>query len=237
MIRPLYIKLKNFCSFGNKLTHIDFPDEGESMLIMGDIGSGKSSILHALAYNVTGKKIGADTLINTINKKCMYTEVGWQIPGMSKPLVIKRGMKPALFEITGVDGTIQKELKKELSKKIHITDPQVLLNLCLLSAAKSLPFFSLKKQERLSFLRNFVDTTTLDHLSEEAKNINLKVGKSKNILDGEVNTIQSQLNDISFTLKNRQTVVSSEVITLSEEARASLEDSYHLNKELEKAVV
>ncbi len=227
MIRPLYIKLRNFCSFGNKLTHIDFPDPGKSMLIMGPIGSGKSSILHALAYNVTGKKIGGETLVNNINKKGMYTEVAWDIPGTKEPLIIKRGMKPALFEVTGLQGTIQKEMAPELEKKLHITDPQVLLNLCLLSAAKSLPFFSLKKQERLSFLRNFVDTARLDSLAEEAKNINLKVNKSKNILEGETTTIRSQLNSIDIKIRNRQTIDPSSVECLDEVNRTVLEDQLH----------
>ena len=224
MIRPIYIKLKNFCSFGNKLVHIDFPKPGEHMLIKGDVGSGKSTIVTALAYNLSGKKIDGSTIVNTVNKKGLYTEVAWSIPGLDKPLIIKRGMKPSIFDISGVPGTLQKELKRELDQKIHITDPQVLLNLCLLSTSKSLPFFSLKKQERLNFLRNFVDTSTLDDLSEKAKNINLEVNKTKSILFGEVDTISKQLTSIEEKLASKLTIDVSDIELMPIDDRTHLED-------------
>jgi DNA repair exonuclease SbcCD ATPase subunit len=199
--------------------HIDFPGPGEKMLIRGSIGSGKTSIITALAYNISGKKIGGTNIINTINKKGLYTEVAWVVPGLKDPLVIKRGMKPSVFEISGVDKALQKELKKELDKRIHITDPQVLLNLCLLSTSKSLPFFSLKKQERLNFLRNFVDTTKLDSLSDKAKTINLDISKTRNVLRGEVDTIAAQLTNIRTKLENRLTIDIDSIETLDPETR------------------
>jgi len=224
-IRPLYIKFRNFCSFGNKLVTVEFPGPGEKMLIKGPIGSGKSSLITALAYNISGKKIGGTNIVNSINKKGLYTEVAWLVPGLDDPLIIKRGMKPSIFEISGVSKTLQKELKKELDKRIHITDPQVLLNLCMLSTAKSLPFFSLKKQERLNFLRNFVDTTTLDDLSEKAKAINLDVNKTKNVLAGEVDTIASQLASIKQKLESKLTIDVSDIEILTDADRARYEEA------------
>jgi DNA repair exonuclease SbcCD ATPase subunit len=228
MIRPLYIELKNFCSFGNKLVHIDFPGPGEKMLIRGSVGSGKTSIITALAYNISGKKIGGTNIVNTINKKGLYTEVAWVVPGLDDPLIIKRGMKPSIFEISGVSKTLQKELKKELDKRIHITDPQVLLNLCLLSTSKSLPFFSLKKQERLNFLRNFVDTTKLDDLSEKAKTINLDINKTRNVLQGEVDTISTQLTSIKTKLENRLTIDAEKIEVLDPKTRCHYEEAIEL---------
>lgn len=227
MIRPLYIKLRNFGSFGNKTTHIDFPGPGEAMLIMGVVGAGKSSIFNALSYNVTGKKTGSNTLINSINQRDMYTEVGWHVPGLDKPLIIKRGMKPSLLSIEGVPnviGTIQKELDPIIAKYIPITDPQVLLNLCLLSATKSLPFFDLKKQERLSFLRNFVDTEKLDFLSEKAKTINLKLDRSSSSLEGEIKTITEQLAEINTKIDNWVVVDINSITVLPDTERKKLEE-------------
>lgn len=236
-IYPIRMKWKNFKSYGNRLTELELPKPGENMLIQGEIGSGKSALAEILIYNLTGKKIGSNSLVNSINKKGMYTQVEWYVPGLSELLTIERGQKPAMFKIKGIPGTIQKELNIELEKRIPLTDPQLLLNLCVLSSSKSLPFFSLKKQERLNFLRNFVDTTQLDKLSEEAKNINLQVNKSKNILEGEVSTIRSQAEDISSTLANRQTVDPTTIKTLSDEARLLLEGVLDQNKELESVIV
>ena len=178
---PLYIEIRNLKSFGNKLIHIDLPGPGESMLIHGKVGSGKSAILDGLIYNLTGKKIGSRTIINTVNKKNLYTKVAWHVPGRPEPVVIERGQKPALFKVKGLKGTLQKEKMMELAQLVPITDPQLLLNLCVLSASKSLPFFNLKKQQRLEFLRNFVDATELDARAEDAKNLNLQATRDINI--------------------------------------------------------
>jgi len=215
------------------MTHIDLPGPGEKMLIMGDVGSGKSSIIHALLYNLSGKKVSSDAhIVNTINKKQLYTEVAWILPGMKDPLIIKRGMKPAVFEVTGIKGALQKELKEELSKKIHITDMQVLLNTCVLSISKSLPFFSLKKQDRLNFLRNFVDTSRLDELSEKAKDINLDVNRKRGILGGEVTTIESQLGNIKDKLSSKLTINTDDIDVLSKEDEAKLNDNYEKAQEI-----
>jgi len=224
MIRPLYLKMRNFSSFGNREVHIDFPGPGETMLIMGDIGSGKSSILHALAYNATGKKVGQETIVNTINQKDMRTEVAWSVPGLEKPLIIKRGMKPSSFEVTGIDGTLQKEVAGQLEKKLPITDPQVMLNLCLLSATKSLPFFDLKKQDRLQFLRNFVDTTKLDKLSDKAKDINLKVDRKTDTLRSEIESLKEQISDIQKSIDSKMSSKSDDIPILSEDERKALDE-------------
>ena len=125
-IRPLYVIIRNFCSFGNQPTRIDLPGPGETMLIQGPIGSGKSNIINALFWNVTGRKHKKGTIVNTVNQGEVMVESGWHIPGLSEPLVIKRGTKPAHLSVTGIPGTLQRGVQEVLDEKFGLTDPQVL---------------------------------------------------------------------------------------------------------------
>ena len=232
MIRPIYVELQNFCSFGNKKTKIDFPGPGQKMLIMGDIGSGKSSIINALLYSIATKRIDSSTLVNTINKKNMLVTAAWHIDTMDKPLVIRRGMKPPKFEIEGVDRSLQAETKRHLSEKIHITDPQVLLNLCALSISKSLPFFELKKQDRLNFLRNFVDASRLDELTEMSKEIHLSANKEVIKNTSTLDVLREQLSEVETKLQSIPEEV--DIETLSDEELNELESLITTTEEKEQ---
>lgn len=192
------------------------------MLIFGDIGSGKSSIIQALLYSIATKKLDSGTLVNTINKKNMLVKAAWHVDSMKDPMVIHRGMKPAKFEIEGVEQSLQAEMKKTLSEKIHITDPQVLLNLCALSISKSLPFFELKKQDRLDFLRNFVDTSRLDELADEARAINIATNKDVISHTSTLEVLRKQLIDIERKLDD--VPPPPDVKTLSDEELHELHD-------------
>ena len=93
------IRWKNFLSTGNVFTEISL-NQQTNTLIVGENGAGKSTILDALSFSLYGKpfrKINKPQLINTINGKGLEVELEFSI-GKRKYLV-KRGMKPALFEI------------------------------------------------------------------------------------------------------------------------------------------
>ena len=65
------IKWKNFISYGNHWTEVNL-NQNKSSLIIGENGSGKSSILDALSYGLYGKpfrKVTTNQLINSINDR------------------------------------------------------------------------------------------------------------------------------------------------------------------------
>ncbi|NCA95506.1 MAG: hypothetical protein EOM74_00840 [Methanomicrobia archaeon] len=67
------LSIKNFRSFGNYETVINFSDAPTLSLIVGNNGAGKSSILEALTYCLYGKldKINKKDLPNKYNKNCL----------------------------------------------------------------------------------------------------------------------------------------------------------------------
>ena len=93
------VKWKNFLSTGNTPIEIKL-NVSPSTLIIGDNGSGKSTVLDALTFGLFGKpfrRIKKDQLVNSVNGRGCEVEVNFTV-GKSKFKVV-RGMKTTRFEI------------------------------------------------------------------------------------------------------------------------------------------
>ena len=93
------LRWKNFLSTGNLFTEIEL-NKSINTLIVGENGSGKSTILDALSFALFGKpfrKVNKPQLINSITKKDMMVEIFFSIGQNNYKIV--RGMKPAIFEV------------------------------------------------------------------------------------------------------------------------------------------
>ncbi len=118
MITFKKLRWKNFLSTGTQFTEIDFTAYNTN-LIVGTNGAGKSTFLDALTFalfNKAFRPIKKQQLINTSNERDCLVEVEFSIN--SREYVIRRGIKPNLFDIE-VDGTVlNKEADEESVKEI-----------------------------------------------------------------------------------------------------------------------
>jgi len=81
MILFKYIRWKNILSTGNSWTEIKL-NKSKSTLIVGENGSGKSTILDALSWSLYGKafrKVNKVQMINSINGKGAEVQVEFTI--------------------------------------------------------------------------------------------------------------------------------------------------------------
>ena len=112
------IKWKNFLSTGNQWTKIDF-EKSNTNLIIGTNGSGKSTLLDALTFvlfNKPFRKINKPQLVNSTNERDCLVEIEFQLNG--KEYLIRRGIKPNIFDIE-VDGALlHKEADDRSNQKI-----------------------------------------------------------------------------------------------------------------------
>ena len=93
------VRWKNFLSTGNQYSEINFQSHATT-LIVGDNGTGKSTVLDALTFSLFGKpfrKINKSQLINATNEKDCSVEVDFSIGTISWN--VSRGIKPNTFEI------------------------------------------------------------------------------------------------------------------------------------------
>ena len=79
MILFRYVRWKNLLSTGNYFTEIKLSNDANT-LVVGENGSGKSTMLDALCFALFGKAfrtINKPQLINSINQKdCVVEEIG-----------------------------------------------------------------------------------------------------------------------------------------------------------------
>ena len=116
MIHFKNIRWKNFLSTGNQFTEVTL-DKTPTTLIVGENGSGKSTILDALTFSLFGKpfrRVNKGQLVNSVNNGGTLTEVEFAIG--SKRYMVRRGIKKNIFEIF-VDG-------KKLNQDAKIADQQ-----------------------------------------------------------------------------------------------------------------
>ena len=81
MIKFEKIRWKNFLSTGNIFTEIDLI-QNKTNLIVGNNGTGKSTILDALTfalYNKAFRKISRSQLVNTVNERDAVVEIEFSI--------------------------------------------------------------------------------------------------------------------------------------------------------------
>ena len=93
MIHFNNIRWKNLLSTGNQFTEIQL-DKNPSTLIIGENGSGKSTILDALTFALFGKpfrRVNKPQLVNSVNNGGTIAEIEFTIG--SKDYKIRRGIK------------------------------------------------------------------------------------------------------------------------------------------------
>jgi DNA repair exonuclease SbcCD ATPase subunit len=156
------ISWKNFLSTGNNFTHIDLC-RNNTTLIVGENGSGKSTMLDALSFALYGKpfrKINKPQLMNTINNKNMMVEVEFESSG--KQYKIIRGMKPTVFEIYQ-NGTLvnqnaeMKEYQETLEKHILKLNHKSFSQIVILGSASFTPFMQLPAAHRREVIEDLLD--------------------------------------------------------------------------------
>ena len=162
MIEFKKIRWKNFLSTGNNFTELDL-DSHNTTLIIGENGSGKSTFLDALTYGLFSKpfrKINKNQIINSVNNKACLVEVEFRIG--SRNYLVRRGMKPVVFEIY-VDNELinqdskAKDYQERLEKHILKLTFKSFTQIILLGSSSFLPFMKLPAAHRREVIEDLLD--------------------------------------------------------------------------------
>ena len=199
MINFTAVRYKNFLSTGNNWTEINL-NNSKHTLVVGQNGSGKSTMLDAISFALFGKahrNINKPQLVNSINDKKCEVEVEFTIG--SKNYRVSRGLKPGKFEIY-VDGTLlnqnshnkeyQKVLEQNILKLTHKTFHQVVV----LGSSSFTPFMQLSAFNRREVIEDLLDIGVFSKMNALLKERNsvLKEKINQAYHDIEINETKTE---------------------------------------------
>lgn len=182
MIRFKKVKYKNFLSTGNIPTEIQL-DNHKNTLIIGENGAGKSTVLEAISFALYGKalrNVNKPQLINSIVGKHLLVELEFSIG--SKEYLVKRGMKPTIFEIY-VDGKVinqdsaSKDYQEILETQILKLNHKSFSQIVVLSIANYTPFMKLTAAARREVIEDLLDIQIFSVMNSLLKD---KIAVNKN---------------------------------------------------------
>ena len=162
MIEFKRVRYKNFLSTGQQFIEVPL-NTGGTTLIIGDNGSGKSTMLDALCFGLFNRPfrdIKKDQIVNSINEKDCLVEIDLQIG--SNNYTIKRGIKPAIFEIWCNDKMLNQDAASKDYQK-HLEDNILRLNfrsftqVVILGSSSFVPFMRLRARHRRQVVEEILD--------------------------------------------------------------------------------
>ncbi len=162
MINFRSISFRNFLSTGNTPTEIPL-DKDNTTLIIGDNGSGKSTMLDALTFSLFGKpfrNIKKDQLVNSVNERDCKIEVRFDIG--KKKFHIIRGIRPNRFEIycngkmLNQDASVR-DYQKHLENNILKLNYRSFTQVVILGSSTFVPFMQLTAASRREVVEEILD--------------------------------------------------------------------------------
>ena len=175
MIHFSKIRWKNFLSTGDTFTEVQL-DRSPSTLIIGENGSGKSTMLDALTFGLFSKpfrKINKPQLVNSVNERGLLVEV--EFKSGSKHYMVRRGVKPNVFEIyiddelMDQDSTV-KLYQDRLEKYILKLNFKSFTQIIVLGSSSFQPFMQLSTHNRRDVIEDLLDIgvfSTMNSLLKE----------------------------------------------------------------------
>ena len=217
MINFNKVRWKNFLSTGQVFTEVDLK-RNPATLIVGENGSGKSTILDALTFSLFGKafrNIKKPQLINSINEQNAITEVEFSIG--KKHFLVRRGIKPNIFEIE-VDGVMinqdskARDYQEHLEKNILKLNYKSFTQIVILGSSSFVPFMQLKSNDRRVIIEDLLDIEVFSTMNLLLKNKISDLKQEVNLNELEMskteNAIELQEDYISKMKQNNEQLIS-----------------------------
>lgn len=196
-----YLEFRNFMSYGNELTRIDFKDYN-NIMISGDNGNGKSVIPTALIYCLYGKayrdKIVLGDLVNTRNKKDLYTKCGfrkgssfYEITRTQKPNSLTM-YKNGVEELKNISST---EFQTVIDAAIG-ADYKTFCQVAIIDATLFVPFLSLSPAEKTLIVDRIFGLDVISELLKKVKVHKKELQGTHEQLTFKINTTEEQIKTI-----------------------------------------
>jgi len=199
MIKLKTVRWKNFLATGNTFLEVEL-DKEPMTLIVGKNGAGKSTLIDAITFSLFGKpfkKINKGQLMNTVNEKELITEIEFSIGNTEWK--IRRGIKPALFEIYS-NGSIINQDAKSTDYQKYLEDKVLKLNfksftqIVVLGSASFVPFMQLSANDRRVIIEDILDIGIFSVMKNLLKDRSASLKEETTDLEYEIKLVQEKIN-------------------------------------------
>ena len=199
LIRFQELELSNFLSYGKSPTIIDL-DKSPNTVLIGDSGSGKSAIPHAISFCLfddTLRGIQKAQLVNSENKKSCYVQVKFQIG--SDEYAVKRRIKPNKLNIQkngediGVDFKVA-DLQKHLEQDILKLDKKTFYQVVSLTEVNFTPFMQLPAKDRRAFIEKILGIEIFSIMNTILKTKIKETSFQISELDSQVENLEEKID-------------------------------------------
>jgi len=187
MITFQKIRYKNFLSSGNQFTEIDF-QQHHTNLIIGTNGAGKSTMLDALTFvlfNKPFRKINKPQLANATNERDCLVEIEFSVN--SRDYLVRRGIKPNIFDIEVNGNPLHKEAddranQRILEESILKVNYKSFTQIVILGSSTFVPFMQLTTSNRREVIEDLLDIRIFSAMNSLIKdNIRTKKEQIKSL--------------------------------------------------------
>lgn len=210
------VRWKNLMSYGDTFTEIQI-DRSPSTLITGENGSGKSTVCEAISYALFGKpfrKIKKGDLINIKNERGFLCEIEFDSiqGGKKESYLVRRGMKPDLFEIYRDDTLINensssRDYQSWLQTNVLKCDHTIFTQIVMIGQVNNVSFMRMKTPERRAFVEtvlnlnvftamNKIQTSTLSELKDKISENKTEMTLCQKDINTQKRLIESEKNSV-----------------------------------------
>ena len=255
MITFKNIKYKNFLSTGNNWTEIDF-QQYNTNLIIGTNGAGKSSMLDALTFvlfNKPFRKINKPQLINTTNERECLVEIEFSVN--SRDYLVRRGIKPNVFDIEVNGNPLHKEAddranQRILEESILKVNYKSFTQIVILGSSTFVPFMQLTTSNRREVIEDLLDIRIFSAMNnlvkeklrimrDQSKSLDLKKDNVRDKIGMQENFISELEERGNANINANQEKINSldaEVLAYMKENSILEEDVFKFIKEQESVI-
>ena len=239
------IRWKNFLSTGNQFTEMTF-NENQTTLIIGNNGSGKSTVLDALTFSLFGKpfrKINKPLLVNSVNEKECRVEVEFSVGSINWKVV--RGIKPNVFEIWRNDSLLDQsaaalDQQKWLEQNVLKMNYKSFTQIVILGSSTFVPFMQLSASNRREVIEDLLDIKIFSSMSgiikekirqtkDDIKVLQLKKESLTDKVQMQKNFIEELESRAAEDIKSKE----SNIMSLLDEENKFMHDNIKIVEELD----
>lgn len=241
------LSIRGYKSFGNNEQVVKLnTDKGELVLLVGNNGNGKSSLLESFEYTLYGKvKSGKtkkwhklSTLPNRINGE-LLNSIKFQSLGTD--VEIKRGISPNILELWENEVLNDRAGKSNIDEKIEKyigMDIETFKSFISMSINDFKNFISLTNEEKQLLLDKLFNLEVINILNGILKDINKSNKLRLASLESEIRTLDESVESIKRSIEKaiekEKENIQSEIDKLTEDINSKKEDYKNLKEKVEK---